>query len=227
MFTKTNSESQVQATDAARAARTEIPNNSQDQPTEDQPTLRALEGLPALEQSTLPADQASSDDGSDDGQTRRRRPVEAMLSFEFEAADADVHNGAPYAATLRSSAQPKSSTGTVYKVTGMTVMPSILACQGITEFVSSILAIPFEAAMVRVLGSAYRRSAGLGVEDLWAPVGFGGYRFSFTSLKNLLVVLALQFVITGALWTGYTAVVDWVRRFVTVEKKESDGTAKE
>ena len=62
--------------------------------------------------------------------------------------------------------------------------------------------MPLEALMVRVIGKAYRRSAGLGMEDM--------YGWGMPSMWNIITVLTVQLAVTGVIWAGFTAGTQWL-----------------
>lgn len=159
----------------------------------DEPTLRALEGLPATDPApTTTVEEESEDDGE---------PAQAtLISFDVEDSEPVESLQGPWSAELRSANEPPSSSfrKPFYRVTGLTMLPPILAAQGLKEIAASIVALPFEACMVREIGRAFRASAGVGADDLWM-VGPGVY-----GVGNLLAVLTAQLAVTGVLWAGFT-----------------------
>jgi hypothetical protein len=173
--------------------------------SEDEPTLRALEGLPALDrQDTRPHPNERDQDSSEDEEEEMTHA--ALISFDVEATDVVESSLGTWSAELRSANEPKPSLDVKYRVTGLTMLPPIMATEGLREIVSGIIVMPLEALMVRVIGRAYRGSAGLGTEDM--------YRWGVPSVGNLCSALTVQLAITGVIWAGFTVGTQWwaVRR---------------
>jgi hypothetical protein len=169
--------------------------------SEDEPTLRALEGLPALDRTeTRPRQTERDQDSSDDEEEEMTHAT--LISFDVEATDVVESSLGTWSAELRSANEPKPSPGLKYRVTGLTMLPPILATEGLREIATGIIVMPLEALMVRVIGRAYRASAGLTADDM--------YLFGVPSVGNLLTVLAIQLVVTGVIWGGFTAGTQWL-----------------
>lgn len=189
---------------------------------EDTPTLRALEGLPALDrdgreemrtrQSTLDAGDDSSEDGNDEMQQA------TLISFDVEATEAVENSFGTWSAELRSANEPVPLENINYRTTGLTMLPVILAAEGMREIIAGLLVLPLEAVMVRVIARAYRQDAGLSVTDLYSI----GATKGFLGRKSLIGVLALQVALTGAIWAGFTVTTQWLtrRRVGDAEGKE-------
>ncbi|KAH8650946.1 hypothetical protein BGZ60DRAFT_191211 [Tricladium varicosporioides] len=179
---------------------------------EDQPTLRALEGLPALETSEIRSRQPERDSDSSVADDSETHPT--LISFDVEATEAvESPQGAhgTWSAELRSANEPKQSDEPRYRVTGLTVLPPIMATEGLREIFAGILVIPFEALMVRVLGRAYRASAGMNVGDMY-PLTAGIRALGYVGFENILEALTLQLGITGIVWVGFTVGSQWWAR---------------
>lgn len=161
----------------------------------DEPTLRALEGLPALERTEARQEREDSSDGEDDELAHA-----TLISFDVEPTEGAESTAGPWSAELRSANEPKVSEFVKYRVTGLTMLPAIMATEGLRDIVTGIIVMPFEAIMVRLLAKAYRESAGLGVRDLYAV----GPHISSSSLGNLASIVGMQVVVTGIIWAGFT-----------------------
>jgi len=173
--------------------------------SEDEPTLRALEGLPALDRTeTRPPQNERDQDSSDEEDDEMTHA--ALISFDVEATDVVESSLGTWSAELRSANEPRPSLDVKYRVTGLTMLPPIMATEGLREVVAGIIVMPLEALMVRVIGRAYRASAGLGTEDM--------YQWGFPSVGNLVSVLTVQLALTGVIWAGFTIGTQWwaVRR---------------
>lgn len=169
--------------------------------TEDEPTLRALEGLPALDRTeTRPRQIEGDQDSSDDEEEEMTHAT--LISFDVEATDVVESSLGTWSAELRSANEPKPSRVPLYRVTGLTLLPPIMATEGLREIAAGIIVMPLEALMVRVIGRAYRASAGLEVEDMFV--------WAVPSVGNLLTALTLQLVVTGVIWAGFTAGTQWL-----------------
>jgi hypothetical protein len=169
--------------------------------SEDEPTLRALEGLPVSDQmgpTRNEPDHASSDEEEDNTPT-------TLISFDVEEAENRVENTqGTWSAELRSAQEePKVSPTVKYRITGLTMLPPIMATEGLRDVFAGILVTPIEALMVRVIGRAYRVSAGLPVTEIY-EINTGIY-----GLGNILSALTLQLAITGIVWAGFVSGTQW------------------
>ena len=185
-----------------------LPNHRSSSRTEDGPTLRALEGLPDLDRTetrTRPVER-DSDSSADDAELTHA----TLISFDVEANDGEPQDPAieaalgHWSAELRSANEPPTDERK-YHVTGLTMLPTIMATEGLREIAAGIVVMPIEALMVRSIGRLYRTRLGLGVDDMyswWSPVRFPGFR-------SICWALALQLGITGVVWAGFTVVSQW------------------
>lgn len=170
---------------------------------EDTPTLRALEGLPALDreereearmrQSLMDQDDSSEDENDEVQQT-------TLISFDVEAAHATENSMGTWSAELRSANEPKSKI-IQYRVTGLTMLPTILATEGLREICAGILVIPLEAVMVRIIGRAYLQNSGLSLSSFYEVFAF---KDAIPAWRNLVGAFAIQVVATGVIWAGFT-----------------------
>jgi hypothetical protein len=173
-------------------------------PGEDTPTLRALEGLPALDRDgrddaqirhpSPDPDEESSEDGNDEMHQA------TLISFDVEATEAVENSLGTWSAELRSANEPVPVESINYRTTGLTMLPVILAAEGLREVFAGLLVLPLEAAMVRVIARAYRQDAGLKVTDLYSVVAVKGVLGG----RNLVGSFALQVVLMGVIWAGFT-----------------------
>lgn len=167
---------------------------------EDESTLRALEGLPALERAETRNRSNEGPRESDDEDAEIAQA--AIISFDVEASENAEPSLGSWSAELRSANEPKPSEGVTYKVTGLTMLPTIMATEGLREAVAGLLVLPLEAVMVRMIGRAFRKSAGLGVEDMWEILP----SLSSLNFKNILPAIGIQVIFTGIVWGGFTIV---------------------
>jgi len=143
---------------------------------EDLETLRALEGRPPLDEDFVRADQRevqastgiAPSESSEEGEWAG---PQTAFSLDVEANLNTSTSGGMWSAELRSAGDPKD-TATKYRVTGLTMLPVILAAEGLREIVASILVIPIEASMLRVIGRSYLQSAGTSTSKLHLPTDF-------------------------------------------------------
>ncbi|KAG4434398.1 hypothetical protein IFR05_010131 [Cadophora sp. M221] len=165
------------------------PDRVQERPfyTSDEPTLRALEGLPTL-------DRQHRDESSDEDEMAHA----TLISFDVEATEPVENATGTWSAELRSANEPKPSEDVKYRVTGLTMLPTFMATEGLREILASIVVMPLEAVMVRFIGRAYRASAGLPMDDIYPT------RFVVRGVQNILSVLTMQLVVTGVTWAGFT-----------------------
>lgn len=190
---------------AAPSLEYDTPDRQMDERTrhrsEDEPTLRALEGLPPLDRTETRTRQIERDqDSTDDDEEEMAHAT--LISFDVEATDVVESSLGTWSAELRSANEPKPSPGLKYRVTGLTMLPPIMATEGLREIAAGIIVMPLEALMVRIIGRAYRASGGLEMDDM--------YLFGVPSVGNLLTVLTVQLVITGVIWGGFTAGTQWL-----------------
>jgi len=121
--------------------------------SEDEPTLRALEGRPALDLSEpeiIQDDTTAMEGEEEEIEVNHAR----MISFDVEATTPVEGGTGSWSAELRSANEPKQ-TGPRFRVTGLTILPTILATEGLKELVGSILVLPLEQTMVRVSSLPY------------------------------------------------------------------------
>ncbi|KAE9362927.1 hypothetical protein N431DRAFT_357093 [Stipitochalara longipes BDJ] len=169
--------------------------------TEDEPTLRALEGRPALDRTETRIRQTEREhDTSDDEEEELTQAT--LISFDVEATDVVESSLGTWSAELRSANEPKASQVLRYHITGLTMLPPIMATEGLRQIVTGIIVMPLETLMVRVIGRAYRTSAGMEMDDMFI--------WGIPSLGNIVAALAVQLVVTGVIWTGYTAGAQWL-----------------
>jgi hypothetical protein len=164
--------------------------------SEDEPTLRALEGLPALDRTETRARVNERDQDSSEEEEEELTQA-TLISFDVEATDVVEPSLGTWSAELRSANEPKPSQGLKYRVTGLTMLPPIMATEGLREIAAGIIVMPLEAFMVRVIGRAYRASAGLRMEDMFI--------WGVPSVWNLTIALTVQLAVTGIIWAGFTA----------------------
>ncbi|KAH9210993.1 hypothetical protein DL95DRAFT_342430 [Leptodontidium sp. 2 PMI_412] len=165
------------------------PDRIQERPfyTSDEPTLRALEGLPTL-------DRQHRDESSDEDEMAHA----TLISFDVEATEPVENATGTWSAELRSANEPKPLEDVKYRVTGLTMLPTFMATEGLREIIAGIVVMPLEAVMVRLIGRAYRASAGLPMDDMY-PTGF-----VVRGVQNILSVLTMQLIVTGVTWAGFT-----------------------
>ena len=172
-----------------------------EQRTQDDFTLRALEGLPSFERIEAPPQPREAGrearEGSDDEEGEMQPTI---ISFDVEAAENVEPALGTWSAELRNTNEIKASGDVSYRVTGLTLLPTIMATEGLREVVTALVTMPSEAVMIRLIGRGYRKAVGLAVDDMWgfAPV------FRTLSFSNLLPVLGIQVVVTGVVWAGFT-----------------------
>jgi hypothetical protein len=169
--------------------------------TEDEPTLRALEGRPALDRTETRMRQTERDHDSSEEEEEELTQA-TLISFDVEATDVVESSVGTWSAELRSANEPKTSQVLRYHVTGLTMLPAIMATEDLRPIVSGIILMPLEAFMVRVIGRAYRASAGMEMDDM--------FTWGIPSVGNVFTAFAIQLVVTGVIWTGYTAGAQWL-----------------
>jgi hypothetical protein len=190
----------------APSAEFDTPDRNQDGggATQDEPTLRALEGLPVPERmETTRPNERESDSGPEDD----REPAATLISLEVDATEIDTPPGphGSWSAELRAANEPKQSNETRYRVTGLTLLPAIMATEGLREVLAGIIVMPVEAFVVRVIGRAYRHSAGVPATDMY-PLSSTIRSLGLRGVGNIASVLVLQLGVTGLVWIGFTVV---------------------
>lgn len=171
-------------------------------------TLRALEGRPALEvreereeerMRLLSRSMEQRDNPSDDDDEELHQAT--LISFDVEATDTAPDATSSWSAELRSANESKPSSDVEYRVTGLTMLPTILATEGLREVAAGILVMPLEALMVRVIARAYQKSAGLDVSNIYEVLSIQDL---FPAFGSLFGCFAIQVAFTGVVWTGFT-----------------------
>lgn len=175
---------------------------------EDAPTLRALEGRPALEVRDereeerlrmIASSMEPQDDATDEEDEEMRQAT--LVSFDVQATHAPANTAGNWSAELRSANEPKKPDGIMYRVTGLTMLPTILATEGLREIVAGFLVIPLEAIMVRIIGRAYLQSGGSSVSNLYEIFSF---RDVLPAWQSILGGFAIQVAVTGVVWGAFT-----------------------
>lgn len=174
----------------------DTPDRPEDRPPHrsDEPTLRALEGLPPT------SDRQNTADSSDEDEEVAHA---TLISFDVEATEAVETSAGAWSAELRSANEPRASGHLRYRVTGLTMLPPIMATEALREVIAGFLVLPLDAIMVRVVGRAYRVSAGLGLGDMY------GIEPTIYAFGNILSVLTIQLAVTGTVWAGFTLGTQW------------------
>ncbi|POS87351.1 hypothetical protein EPUL_002891, partial [Erysiphe pulchra] len=126
-----------------------------------------------------------------------------LISFDVEPTESSDASRGPWSAELRSVNEPKTSSIARYRVTGLTLLPNILATEGLTDAVCDILVLPFEAFMVRVIGAAYQASTNVKSNNHF-EIGFKP-----RGIINLFVTWTWQVTVTGVIWAGFTLCTNW------------------
>ncbi|RKF59067.1 hypothetical protein OnM2_063056 [Erysiphe neolycopersici] len=126
-----------------------------------------------------------------------------LISFDVEPTESSDASRGPWSAELRSTNEPKTPSVARYRVTGLTLLPNILATEGLTDAVCDILVLPFEAIMVRVIGAAYQYNS-----DVKSNYYFG-IGLKPRGIVNLIITWTWQVTITGIIWAGFTLCTNW------------------
>jgi len=188
--------------------------------SEDEQTLRALEGLPALERTearprreTVDSFGSNEDDDADLAQP-------TLISFDVDDTSATVVEPSygSWSAELRSANEPPSSSGTKYRITGLTMLPIILAAEGLKDLCAAVVAMPIEQAMLRLIVRAYGGTSTGELNDIY-NVGF-----TMPDGTTLFAAYAFQLVASGVIWAGFTLATEW---FVMKRKKKNDKRSKD
>jgi len=159
---------------------------------DDEPILPSIEILPPLER----IETRSRNNDSDDEEVEISQA--SLISFDVEPTEVVEPSLGQWSAELRSSQEPKSTGVVRYSVTGITMLPTIMATEALREIVAGMIVLPIEALMVRIVGRAYQNSAGLGVVYMYQV---NGRPYGFV---NLLAVFGMQLAVGGLVWAGFT-----------------------
>jgi len=191
--------------------------------TEDEQTLRALEGYPAADQEererreeermrllSLAMERAEAGEVSED---EIEEPTATLISFDVEATEPIGDTAGTWSAELRSANDPQPSNEIKYRVTGLTMLPTILATEGLRELAAGVLTMPLEAIMVRVIARSYA--------EIEAPMFYEVFEFRslLPVVENIFGAVAIQFIFAGAIWAGYTYAV---QRYTTKKILQDD-----
>jgi len=169
---------------------------------EDPSTLRALEGRPSVspqnesQQGRRDAVFEAEQNSSDEEEAEMAQAT--LISFDVEASESMDNSLGGWSAELRSANEPKTSKEVKYRVTGLTLLPTILATEGLREVIAGVLVMPLEAVMVRIIARAYRQSASLSTSDVYR------LRELVPAFETLFSVFTLQLAVTGLVWAGFT-----------------------
>jgi hypothetical protein len=162
------------------------PHNSA-APSQHTATLQALEGRPPS---------PNHDDSSDEDDHEMSQ--QTLITFDVEATEMTEATMGTWSAELRSANEPPLKE-TVYQITALTMLPPLLAAEGLSAVLSGFLLLPLEALMVRTVARGYRESAGLSTGDL-----FAGALIPWHTWRNIFAVHAVEFAVMGAIWGAFT-----------------------
>jgi hypothetical protein len=154
-------------------------------PSQHVATLQALEGRPT-----------NRDDSSDEDDHEMSQ--QTLITFDVEATEMTEETMGTWSAELRSANEPVPKE-TMYQITALTMLPPLLAAEGLSAVLAGIALLPLEALMVRTVARGYRRSAGLGTGDL-----FAGTVIPWQAMINIFAVNAVELAVTGAIWAAFT-----------------------
>lgn len=126
-----------------------------------------------------------------------------LISFDVEPTESSDASRGPWSAELRSANETKAPSVARYRVTGLTLLPNILATEGLTDAVCDIMVLPFEAFMVRVIGAAYQASRDVKSNNYF-EIGLKP-----RGIVNLIVTWTWQVTVTGVIWAGFTLCTNW------------------
>lgn len=186
---------------------------------EDALTLRTLEGRSAVGTPDRTGNETNQEDHeASEGEDEAEVNHATLVSFDVEATESvDAANGS-WSAELRSANDSRQPKIAKYRVSGITLLPTIMATEGIKELASSVIALPLEYVMVRVRSSqlfcprSYAESCPpQAIARAYGRKGVLALSLSDFSQRNapVLSAFAIQFICTGVVWAGFTAAVYW------------------
>ncbi len=154
-------------------------------PSQHTATLQALEGR-----------SPNRDDSSDEDDHEMSQ--QTLITFDVEATEMTEATMGTWSAELRSAHEPQTKEK-LYQITALTMLPPLLAAEGLSTVLVGTGLVALEALMVRAVARGYRQSAGLGAEGLfeyiWIP---------WSDLINIFAVDAVELAVTGVIWAAFT-----------------------
>lgn len=123
-----------------------------------------------------------------------------LISFDVEATEGLDPTLGTWSAELRSANESKSLPEIKYKVTGLTLLPTIFATELIREAVVTILLIPLETLLIRFIGRTFRLRATLTTWDLWTVAP----RYRTFNKTGILATVGIQIAMSGLIWGIFT-----------------------
>jgi hypothetical protein len=143
-----------------------------------------------------------------------------LISFDVEASDATDAPAGLWSAELRPSVAPElNGMQPLYLNTTLTRLPSMAACDILTETIARLLVVPYECVALRLIARTFRLSSGLPVDDIYSFSLFSG--LNMTALVNFLGAEFLHLSLLGEVWGIFTMASQWKHQ-TEEEWKQSD-----
>ena len=196
---------------------------------EDAETLRALESPTDTEESRNTSEHSGAQPplatvhGGETSDWDEELP-QATVSFDIETTEQVDTTVSSWSAELRSAVEPKRSNRIIYRMTELTMMPTILAADGLKEIAIGVILLPFEAIMVRVIARSFQRSTGGSMSSFYNVFDFKNL---IPAAGSLFGAFAMQLIMTGVFWAGFTltSTLLYTKPLTTDEEGEdSDGS---
>lgn len=162
-------------------------------------TLQTLEGQPSDSTIINNLNRDHEGESSDEDSEGNEISQQTVITFDIEAeqiSDPEVPMGA-WSAELRNTNENENDLPKplAYRITPLTMLPLLLAVDGLLAILTHIFTLPLEAAMVRIIGRAYGAN-----RDMFA-VGFG---IPWKGMGNLMAIYSIELAVSGIIWTGFT-----------------------
>ncbi|KAI0129954.1 hypothetical protein BJ170DRAFT_293704 [Xylariales sp. AK1849] len=190
-------------------------------PDQDTPTLQALEGqstgadagipLGAIRrQSTFSSRGGDQDYGTDEEDAEMVNPT--LISFDVDTSESTEQPAGVWSAELRPSFGGDSRSATreqpVYVVNPLTSLPSVLAADILTNFVTYILCAPGDALAIRAAARAFARRTGRPTTHMYEVALLDG--ISWRGVANILALEIARLLISGEIWALTTLLAHWL-----------------
>lgn len=214
-------------------------------PEQDATTLQALEGqstgaengipLGAIRrQSTFSSRGGDQDYGTDEEDAEMVNPT--LISFDVDTSESNEQPAGVWSAELRPSfageGQQPPLAQPLYMVNPLTSLPSLLATDILTNFITYVVCAPFDTAAIRGAARAFAQRRGLPTIDMYQISLLDG--LSWRNVGNILGVEIIRLLISGELWAVTSIISQWLhvteeewREFHKEEQEEKERETQE
>lgn len=188
---------------------------------QDVPTLQALEGQPTgagesgiplgaiRRQSTFSSRGGDQDYGTDEEDADMVNPT--LISFDVDTSDSNEQPAGVWSAELRPSyggdGPPPSLSQPVYMVNPLTSLPSVLATDILTNFITFTFCAPFDTLAIRSIARAFAERSGLSTASMYQARLLDG--LGWRNVGNLVGLEVVRLLISGELWAITSIFSQW------------------